>query len=113
VKACLLNLASCGLKLQRHAEVVQYTSEVLTSEPNNVKALYRRGQVLPVHWQPLLRQHLSCKPACSAYSACGWRARAASASTYYTLGLIIRETEGRFWRHAGAFGAGRCQQGGA
>jgi hypothetical protein len=46
VKACLLNLASCGLKLQRHAEVVQYTSEVLTSEPNNVKALYRRGQAL-------------------------------------------------------------------
>jgi hypothetical protein len=56
VKACLLNLASCGLKLQRHGEVVQYTSEVLTAEPNNVKALYRRGQVRLVLWQPLLRQ---------------------------------------------------------
>ena len=84
VKACLLNLASCGLKLQRHGEVVQYTSEVLTSEPNNVKALYRRGQVM------------ACALAASAPAAAlkdvrmlkpqrlRWRARAASASTHCT-----------------------------
>jgi hypothetical protein len=53
VKACLLNLASCGLKLQRHADVVQYTSDVLASEPNNVKALYRRGQVILVADEPV------------------------------------------------------------
>lgn len=44
-KACLLNLASCALKLQRHGDAVQYCGDVLAAEPDNIKALYRRGQV--------------------------------------------------------------------
>ncbi|CAL5229942.1 g13370 [Coccomyxa viridis] len=41
---CSLNLASCYLKLDENRKCVQQCSEVLQSNPEDRKALYRRGQ---------------------------------------------------------------------
>lgn len=41
---CLLNQAACLLKMMRHREAVKFCDEVLRCEPENVKALFRRGQ---------------------------------------------------------------------
>ena len=38
-----LNLAHCYLKLEEYDHTVKYTSQALVNEPENVKALYRRG----------------------------------------------------------------------
>lgn len=40
----MLNLAACQLKFQQYPHVVSNCSRVLALEPDNVKALYRRGQ---------------------------------------------------------------------
>ena len=41
---CALNLASCYLRLGEHADVIRECSEVLEAQPEDRKALYRRGQ---------------------------------------------------------------------
>ena len=38
-----LNLAHCYLKLEEYDHAVKYTSQALVNQPENVKALYRRG----------------------------------------------------------------------
>lgn len=43
VVLCMNNKAACHLKLQNNTQVVQICSEVLHLEPDNIKALYRRG----------------------------------------------------------------------
>jgi len=40
---CLLNRAACDLKLKAYQQCVSACSRVLTREPNNVKALFRRS----------------------------------------------------------------------
>lgn len=42
---CLNNLAAAQLKLEQYAEALQTSWDVLTLEPNNVKALFRAGKV--------------------------------------------------------------------
>lgn len=42
---CLNNLAAAQLKLEQYAEALQTSRDVLTLEPNNVKALFRGGKV--------------------------------------------------------------------
>ncbi|KAJ3372177.1 hypothetical protein HDU91_004320, partial [Kappamyces sp. JEL0680] len=42
--ACRLNYAACKLKLGDHRAVIIQCTQVLTMEPQNVKALFRRGQ---------------------------------------------------------------------
>lgn len=41
---CMLNMASCQLRLGKNQECIDVCSEVLSTHPDNVKALYRRGQ---------------------------------------------------------------------
>lgn len=41
---CSLNLASCYLKLEQHDKCAEQCSEVLQGNPEDRKALYRRGQ---------------------------------------------------------------------
>jgi len=43
-RSCCLNLASCYLKTSQHDLVVEECGSVIYMEPNNLKALYRRGQ---------------------------------------------------------------------
>ena len=38
-----LNLALCYLKIQEYDHAVKYASQALVNDPENVKALYRRG----------------------------------------------------------------------
>jgi len=45
-KACHLNVAMCWLKLEAWSEAEQACAAVLSDEPENVKALFRRGQAL-------------------------------------------------------------------
>eukprot|EP00441_Pelagodinium_beii_P045326 CAMPEP_0197624722 /NCGR_PEP_ID=MMETSP1338-20131121/4268_1 /TAXON_ID=43686 ORGANISM="Pelagodinium beii, Strain RCC1491" /NCGR_SAMPLE_ID=MMETSP1338 /ASSEMBLY_ACC=CAM_ASM_000754 /LENGTH=563 /DNA_ID=CAMNT_0043194917 /DNA_START=50 /DNA_END=1737 /DNA_ORIENTATION=+ len=45
-KACHLNIAACWLKLEEWLEASKACDAVLTDEPHNVKALFRRGQSL-------------------------------------------------------------------
>lgn len=40
---CCLNLAQCELKLERFIEAFQHASAAVSMEPDNSKALYRRG----------------------------------------------------------------------
>lgn len=42
---CLNNLATTQLKLERYSEALHSSRDVLTLEPNNVKALFRAGKV--------------------------------------------------------------------
>lgn len=42
---CLNNLAAAQLKLEQLAEALQTSRDVLTLEPDNVKALFRAGKV--------------------------------------------------------------------
>jgi tetratricopeptide (TPR) repeat protein len=42
--SCSLNLMSCYLKTKQFSEAVALGTEVLSNNPNNLKALYRRGQ---------------------------------------------------------------------
>lgn len=44
VLPCILNSAACKLKLQRYNEALEDCDEALDLEPNNPKALFRRGQ---------------------------------------------------------------------
>eukprot|EP00899_Mesostigma_viride_P023140 jgi/Mesvir1/400/Mv11291-RA.1 len=43
-RPCHLNLALCKLKLGEYTEAALQSTHVLTEEPNNVKALFRRGR---------------------------------------------------------------------
>eukprot|EP00128_Syssomonas_multiformis_P001239 Colp12_sorted_trinity150504_noHs@25564 len=42
--ACLLNFAACKMKLEEWEEVIKHTTTVIEKQPNNTKALFRRGQ---------------------------------------------------------------------
>lgn len=42
---CLNNLAAAQLKLEQFEEALHTSRDVLTLEPNNVKALFRSGKV--------------------------------------------------------------------
>lgn len=42
---CLNNLAAAQFKLEQYADALQMSRDVLTLEPNNVKALFRAGKV--------------------------------------------------------------------
>lgn len=44
VKACRLNVVHCLLKLERWGEAEEECDEVICGDPNNLKALFRRGQ---------------------------------------------------------------------
>ncbi|KXZ44311.1 hypothetical protein GPECTOR_69g404 [Gonium pectorale] len=44
IRACTLNLSSCYLNLKQFGKCVEQCNQVLTGEPDNLKALYRRGQ---------------------------------------------------------------------
>lgn len=41
---CHLNIAACLIKLKRHNEAIGQCTIVLAEDPNNVKALFRRGK---------------------------------------------------------------------
>lgn len=42
---CLNNLGAVQLKLQQYNEALHTSHDVLCLDPNNVKALYRKGKV--------------------------------------------------------------------
>lgn len=46
----LLNYAQCKLLMQDYAETVRHATSVLEIEPENVKALYRRGKAHSASW---------------------------------------------------------------
>ena len=46
----LLNYAQCQLISGDYAEVIRHTSKVLEFEPDNIKALYRRGRAHSACW---------------------------------------------------------------
>ncbi|XP_014240637.1 aryl-hydrocarbon-interacting protein-like 1 [Cimex lectularius] len=46
----LLNFAQCKLVLKEYYEVIEHCSSVLEFEPDNVKALYRRGKAHAAVW---------------------------------------------------------------
>ena len=62
-KACQLNTSMCLLQLQRLGEVVPECNAVINVEPQNSKALYRRGQAL----HALGRCRANPCPACLAW----------------------------------------------
>lgn len=46
----LLNYAQCKLLMEEYVEVIRHTTSVLEIEPENVKALYRRGRAHSAIW---------------------------------------------------------------
>jgi AH receptor-interacting protein len=46
----LLNYSQCQLMLGNYFDVIRYTGQVLEFDPNNVKALYRRGRAYSATW---------------------------------------------------------------
>lgn len=48
----LLNYAQCRLLDNDYYAVIEHCNEVLQLEPNNVKALYRRGKAHAGAWNP-------------------------------------------------------------
>ena len=59
---CLLNRAACSLKLQRPREAIMDCHNVLQTDGNNTKALFRKGQAhiavrvsLGFYWMVVLR----------------------------------------------------------
>lgn len=48
----LLNYAQCKLLDEDFYQVIKHTSTVLEKDPNNVKALYRRGKAHAAVWNP-------------------------------------------------------------
>ncbi|ELU18148.1 hypothetical protein CAPTEDRAFT_147718, partial [Capitella teleta] len=48
----LLNYSQCKLYSKDYYAVIEHTSEVLKKEPDNVKALFRRGKAHVGAWNP-------------------------------------------------------------
>ncbi|CAG0897267.1 unnamed protein product [Darwinula stevensoni] len=48
----LLNYSQCKLLSGEHYEVIEHTTQVLKREPENVKALFRRGKAHAAVWNP-------------------------------------------------------------
>lgn len=46
LKACSSNLSSCYLNTQQHSQCIDECDQLITRDPRNRKALYRRGQSL-------------------------------------------------------------------
>ncbi|XP_053282220.1 FKBP prolyl isomerase 16 [Pleuronectes platessa] len=68
---CLNNLATAQLKLEQYEQALHTTRDVLTLEPNNVKALYRMGKVLSDNGEykeamEVLKKALKLEPATKA-----------------------------------------------
>lgn len=57
---CLNNLATAQFKLEQYDEALHTSRDILTLEPNNVKALFRAGKV-KVHSVLLLPRDNHCK----------------------------------------------------
>jgi tetratricopeptide (TPR) repeat protein len=59
---CRLNYAACQLKLKNYTSVIEQCSMVLNTEPENQKALFRRGQAYIQHGMhlDLAERDLSC-----------------------------------------------------
>ncbi len=56
---CLNNLATAQLKLEQYDEALHTSRDVLTLEPNNVKALFRAGKVRARVVALLLRDNMT------------------------------------------------------
>lgn len=56
---CLNNLATAQLKLEQYNEALHTSRDVLTLEPNNVKALFRAGKVRARPVVLLLRDNIT------------------------------------------------------
>ncbi|XP_062246733.1 FKBP prolyl isomerase 16 [Platichthys flesus] len=68
---CLNNLAAAQLKLEQYEQALHTTRDVLTLEPNNVKALFRMGKVLSDNGEykeamEVLKKALKLEPATKA-----------------------------------------------
>lgn len=63
---CLNNLAAAQLKLEQYDEALHTSRDVLTLEPNNVKALFRTGKV-SVHPVTLSLRDCSCEESLSFF----------------------------------------------
>jgi AH receptor-interacting protein len=48
----LLNYTQCKLNLGEYVDVIAHTTTVLKHNPNNVKALFRRGKAYALSWKP-------------------------------------------------------------
>lgn len=62
-----LNLAACNLKLSEYEEAFENCHEVLDKDPNNAKALFRRGQAKNAlqNWEDAIKDFeaaLKCQP---------------------------------------------------
>nr|XP_046249040.1 FKBP prolyl isomerase 16 [Scatophagus argus] len=68
---CLNNLAAAQLKLEQYSEALHTSRDVLTLEPNNVKALFRAGKLLSDKGEykeamEVLKKALKLEPATKA-----------------------------------------------
>ena len=50
----LLNYCQCQLNLEEYADAIRHATSVLEKEPDNVKALFRRGKAYAASWMPQL-----------------------------------------------------------
>ncbi|KAM3609573.1 uncharacterized protein V6R79_017287 [Siganus canaliculatus] len=71
---CLNNLATAQLKLEQYDEALHTSRDVLTLEPNNVKALFRAGKLLSDRGEykeamEVLKRALKLEPATKAIHA--------------------------------------------